>query len=178
MGAQHAISAPEAEPFEPAAFARLLSPFMRPPFAYWEAKRGGREMPTRADLDPLEMRAWLPQTMLLEPLETGDFRVRLVGTDVRERMGLEMTGRLASELPTSPEVMRSVLAEFREVMQGRRPTYNRREHISAITGKPIRFERLLAPLSSDGRRVDMLFGVRRDLVGADEVSFRARPRSP
>lgn len=152
-----------AEPFDPDAFARGLSPFMREPFAYWLAKRGGREMPARDDLDPLEMRAWLPQTMLFEPVAGGDFRARLVGTDVRERVGVEMTGRLASELPIPREMAMSVVNDFHEVLRGRRPTYRRHEHASLITGKPIRFERLLMPLASDGGRIDMLFGVRREL---------------
>lgn len=168
----------QAEPFDAAAFACLLSPFMRPPFAYWNAKRGARAMPARGDLDPLEMRLWLPQTMLFEPLDSGDFRVRLVGTDVRERISVEMTGRLASELPTSREVVQTVVEEFREVLRRGRPTYRRHEHLNAITGKPLRFERLLAPLSNDGRRVDMLFGVRRESPEGAELSSPARPRSP
>ena len=163
MRPQPADATAQMEPFDPERFAAMLSPFMRQPFAYWLARRGTREMPSRDDLDPLEMRGWLPQTMLFEPLENGDFRTRLVGTDVRERVGVEMTGRLASELPIPRETALSVVAEFRDVMRGRQPTYRRHEHASLLTGKPIRFERLLMPLSSDGARVDMLFGVRREL---------------
>lgn len=151
--------------FDPDAFAASLSPFLGAPFAYWSAKRGGRPMPARADLDPLEMLAWLPQTMLAEPLADGDFRFRLVGTDVRERLGCEMAGRRLSELPVGREHLRDLAAEYRTVVDRRLPARHRHEYPEAGAGKPVLFERLLCPPSSDGVAVDLLLGVRHDLVG-------------
>ena len=48
--------------------------------AYWEAKRLGRAMPVRRDLDVLDLRPWLGRLSLYEVLGDGDFRIRLRGT--------------------------------------------------------------------------------------------------
>jgi hypothetical protein len=153
-------------PFDPDAFAASLSPFLHAPFAYWSAKRGGRPMPARADLDPLEMLPWLPQTMLAEPLADGDFRFRLVGTDVRERLGCEMTGRRLSELPVGREHLHDLLAEYRAVVDRRLPAHHFHGYPEADARQPFFFDRLLCPLSSDGVTVDLLLGVRHDRVAA------------
>lgn len=156
----------EAEPaFDAAAFAATLTPFARSAFDYWNVKRGARHMPARRDLDPLDMRAFLPQVMLLDVLDGGrDFFCRVCGSDIRERIGVEMTGRLLSELNGEPEVVKRILEEYREVVRLRRPTSARHDFINRITGRPKVYERLTTPLSDDGRIVNMLFGVRRDLV--------------
>src|SRR5690349_8298694 len=53
-------------------------------FCYWQAKRGGRAMPARADIDPAEIKALLPYMILVDVIydtEAGlDFVYRLVGT--------------------------------------------------------------------------------------------------
>ena len=161
--------------FDAKAFSATLSPFARLAFDYWDGKRGVRPMPARRDLDPVEMRAFLPQVMLLEVLDGGrDFFCRVVGSDVRERIGFEMTGRLLSELNGEPAIVGSILEEYREVVRLRRPTSARHDFINRITGRPKVYERLIAPLSDDGIVVNMLFGVRRDLV--EEQLARVAPR--
>lgn len=47
---------------------------------YWEARRLGRAMPVRRDLDVLDLRPWLGRLSLYEALGDGDFRIRLRGT--------------------------------------------------------------------------------------------------
>jgi len=37
-------------------------------YRYWDAKRAGKSMPSRADIDPIEMPALLPHVVLLEVL--------------------------------------------------------------------------------------------------------------
>jgi hypothetical protein len=156
--------APEAA-FDAEAFAAGLSPFSQSVFAYWNGKRGSRPMPARRDLDPLEMRGFLPQVMLLDVLDGGrDFFCRVVGSDIRERIGFEMTGRLLSELNGEPAVVEAILEEYREVVRLRRPTSARHDFVNRVTGRPKVYERLTMPLSDDGTAVNMLFGVRRDLL--------------
>ena len=67
--------------------------------AYWERKRGDRIMPTRADIDPLELKGhlgWLILVDVLPGLE--DFRYRLVGTNIVHAVGRDSTGRTVREL--------------------------------------------------------------------------------
>jgi hypothetical protein len=161
--------------FDAEAFSATLSPFARLAFDYWNGKRGAREMPARRDLDPIEMRAFLPQVMLLDVIDGGrDFFCRVVGSDIRERIGFELTGHLLSELNGEPEIVGSILEEYREVVRLRRPTCARHDFINRITGRPKVYERMTTPLSDDGVAVNMLFGVRRDLV--EEQLARDAPR--
>ena len=154
----------EAQPSSP-------SPLLQAALSYWRSKLRGRRMPSRSDLDPLEMRPWLPQTILVEPVDDGaDFRIRLAGTDVREKLGYEVTGRLLSTLPTAPDVVQAVLADFREAAESGLPSCRVHQHYNPVMNRPVRFERLIAPLSEDGTNVNMLFAVRRDLLGGVPIS--------
>ena len=151
--------------FDVAAFSAGLSPLARAAFEYWNGRRGARPMPARRDIDPLDMRAWLPQAMLFDVLDGGrDFFCRVAGTDIRERIGVEMTGRLLSELNGEPAVVQGILEEYREVVRLRRPTSARHDFVNRVTGRPKIYERLTMPLSADGATVDMLLGLRCDLV--------------
>ncbi len=43
---------------------------------FWEARRVGRAMPMRRDLDVLDLQPWLGRLSLYEVLSDGDFRIR------------------------------------------------------------------------------------------------------
>jgi hypothetical protein len=70
-------------------------------FRYWEKKRGSGGIPTRRDIDPIEMdRRLLPHLMLCELSGGGNVvRFRLVGTALAKRLGIDPTGQLLSDLP-------------------------------------------------------------------------------
>ena len=127
--------------------------------AYWRRKGEGREMPSRAQLDPIEMRAFVANVALVEVLAPGTdraqptFRIRLAGTEVEEVFG-HLTGKLLAELP---EYFRSRWHNlFMAGVTARAPTrittrvtLERKDFLTA--------EALLAPLSEDGSSVSMLF---------------------
>src|SRR5215470_982711 len=62
-------------------------------YQYWNARRGIRLMPSRADIDPVEMRQWLPRIMLVDVDPEGKFTYRLVGTQIVDLLGVNPTGR-------------------------------------------------------------------------------------
>ncbi len=67
--------------------------------AYWDAKRGTRAMPTRGDIDPLELRKHLGSLVLVDVLPgMADFRMRLIGSTTVEALGRDSTGKLLSSL--------------------------------------------------------------------------------
>ncbi|MCC7046755.1 MAG: PAS domain-containing protein [Alphaproteobacteria bacterium] len=78
----------------------LRSPILRKGLAYWQRIAGGRRMPARKDLDPLDIPELLPHIMLKdvqrEPL---DFRYRLVGSMVRLHSSADYTGECMSRIP-------------------------------------------------------------------------------
>ncbi len=126
--------------------------------AYWRAKRGGRKMPARADIDPLEMRAFLPHVGLLETPdgspERPDYRIALAGTAIEAVLG-PLTGRLLQEAvpPIIARRWRSlydvVIAEAVPLRAVSRVAFSAKNFLMG--------EVLAAPLSADGRRIDTLF---------------------
>lgn len=73
-------------------------PSVRELAAYFERKRGGREMLDRADIDPVEIARFMPNMIITEAVDEGrDFRTRLFGTALVELLGEERTGKLLSE---------------------------------------------------------------------------------
>ncbi|MBX3496603.1 MAG: PAS domain-containing protein [Parvibaculum sp.] len=60
----------------------------------WCEKKGARAAPTRDDFDPAEIFALMPIMHLIDVIrEPLGFRHRLVGTELVERMGRDVTGR-------------------------------------------------------------------------------------
>ena len=66
-------------------------------FEYWVGLRPEGGLPSRADIDPADLKADLPHLMLLEVLNDPlDFRYRLVGTAVDRFSGVGRTGKRVS----------------------------------------------------------------------------------
>jgi hypothetical protein len=129
-------------------------------YRYWDSKRRGRTMPSRADIDPIELRFYLPQLVLLDV--EGDpprFRYRLVGTEVtRVRRGLDNadpTGRFVDEV-THHQGTGAVLAHYSRVAAERRPSTDAGTYPPSPERPWLRFSRLVLPLSPDDATVNML----------------------
>ena len=124
--------------------------------AYWRTKAGGRAMPSRADLDPIEMRGFLANVALVDVLaaeQPPTFRVRVAGTAVEEVFG-HLTGRKLADLGEYFAARWHGL--FQSAVDARAPvrittrvTLERRDHLTA--------EALVAPLAEDGAAISMLF---------------------
>lgn len=127
-------------------------------WAYWQSKCRDGRMPGRADIRPEELTQTLPHVMLIDvKRDPWDFRYRLVGTRIAEKMFRDRTGEWFSATRQTDASSRA----FRRV-----------QHV-AETAKPISgvlsyfgpsddFEELcdlVCPLGSDGRTVDMIFAV-------------------
>lgn len=110
--------------------------------------------PSRADIDPTEIRALLPNVFLVERL--GDpprYRYRLVGTTVVKEFGEEITGRYLDEVDFD-RVTASVVSEYDRAAKERQPIASKWAY-KKLSGRHMEYERLILPLSSDGRTVDM-----------------------
>jgi len=135
---------------------RPPTPLLRAVMAYWNERRGARLMPSRNDLDPLHIPTLLPQLMLLDVLRGPlDFRYRLVGTAIVDRLGRDNTGLRFSELAHSRALSRE--AHFaHSLVEAGRPGWacvelygpGRTFSAATIVGMP---------LSDDGKAVNMLF---------------------
>lgn len=67
--------------------------------AYWSAKRGGRPLPLRGDLDPVEIPHLLRHVILIDVLEVPrDYRYRLLGDEILTRVTPGLKGRRFREI--------------------------------------------------------------------------------
>lgn len=133
---------------------RFDRPRLRLVLDHWEALRGAREMPSRRDIDPVELKGALGIVMILryEP-EHDDFRFSLFGTEIASSHRIDYTGKLASEL--EPRAFAALVVEsYRHVRDTRRPYYGR---VSLAAGRElVSYFRIVLPLGEDGAHVDAL----------------------
>jgi len=137
---------------------------LRSALDYWRAKRREGRLPSRADLDPLELKPLLPFLYLIDVLgEPRRFRYRLIGTQVVRWSGDDGTGRFADDEFCGSgrfELIELYERTARSAMPVVTPWQS-----AVLGGSMMRFARLLLPLAADGRSVDMLMGVADELSG-------------
>jgi hypothetical protein len=122
-------------------------------YRYWDNKRQGRKMPSRADLDPIEMKPWLPGITLIDVFHNPRRLVyRLVGTKLIELRGRDVTGMTVEEgfIGASLE---DVLENYRLAIEEKTLVYDW-DPLPTPDGWLREPEGLLLPLSSDGETVD------------------------
>jgi hypothetical protein len=123
----------------------------------WVSLRGERPMPSRKDLDPLQIGPeFLPNLMLIDVLrEPRRYRYRLIGTHVVTASGEDRTGRIFENVGFF-KVHPAVLEEYERVVDTGQPLHSLESFTNFNSGSTYDVDRLLLPLSSDGRTVDML----------------------
>ncbi|HEX9464812.1 MAG TPA: PAS domain-containing protein [Alphaproteobacteria bacterium] len=127
-------------------------------YAYWQRKAGDRRMPRRADIDPTEIPKLLPHVMLVDVLEGGRYRYRLIGTENERAHGINATGRCLDEVLKGPEYKRHVLGLYDKVVGERRAVYSECLFLSPEMGAAERHTKVLfMPLSEDGESVNLVF---------------------
>jgi hypothetical protein len=129
---------------------------------YWVSKKRGRAMPSRADIDPVELpgRLW-PHLMLVDVVRedgAARFRYRHVGTAFTDAIGSEVTGRYFDDvIPTRGGYRDYILGIYDEVIRRRAPLYTENLFNFLHRAGPILTRRLCLPLSSDDVTVDIVF---------------------
>jgi hypothetical protein len=126
-------------------------------YDYSSALRGDRSMPSRKDVDPLEIApAHLPNLMLIEVFhDPRRYRYRFVGTNVVEASGKNRTGRYFDDVNFF-KIHPLVMQQYDQVVDAGQPLYSLEPFTNLHTGTNYDVDRLLLPLSTDGKQVDML----------------------
>ena len=137
--------------------AQLPDAYLCKALAYWQSKCGGRHMPRRADIDPVEMPELLPYVRLVDVVAPGQYRYRLVGTELEQlHGGLKFTGRFVHEaLP--PPLADQVVPVYDECVRERRPVFLENTFLAPDRERVARHSRVLfLPLSEDDETVSMV----------------------
>ena len=126
-------------------------------FHYWHGKCQGRVMPARRDIDPIEMRQWLGNLLLVDfPPDPLQYRIRLDGVNLVQFYSSSREGR-GVEVMTSEEERRIVLPQYMTVLEKKQPAYYETQFVTS-EGIVTSQRKLLLPLSEDGERVNMVLG--------------------
>lgn len=124
-------------------------------YDYWSAKKGGRVMPRRADVDPVDVKPYLPMMMLVDvTADERRFVYRLVGTAEVANRGSDPTGKSVQEAFFGGSV-EETLGCYEYVVRNRAPFCYRGAY-SAPDGRIETDDVLYLPLSDDGASVNMI----------------------
>jgi hypothetical protein len=135
----------------------FTDPRLEQAYLYWREKAAGRTMPSRNDIDPVDIPKLLPDVMLVERLDNGRYRYRLIGTENQTAHGLNATGRYLDEVLPGPDYSAHVLALYDECVTARRALYSECLFFSPSRPEPERHTKVLfMPLSPDGDTVNMI----------------------
>lgn len=131
------------------------SPDLQRLLAYWHERRGERDFPRRADIDPIDLRFMLERIALVEVHEGSKrrYRLRVVGSWWAKKHGFESTGLWLEDWP-NPEQLTLVLASYEALIKLRQPLILIRDHW--VDERKLSYEAALLPLSEDGVQISMI----------------------
>jgi hypothetical protein len=148
------MGAIEPDPTRAMRSEDVKSPRLRRLFDYWEARKAGNPLPSRAAIDPLEFSYVLGNVALVDVLRDPlRFRFRVVGTEIVNRDGTDLTGKYTDDHPL-PEYRALLRQTYTDVVTTGRPAIFERERM--MDNKIRRYEVLYLPLAADGVTIDML----------------------
>jgi hypothetical protein len=137
-------------------------------YAYWLTKRGSRIAPPRSVMQLKEMSPFLPDIALIDVV--GDpprFLVRFDGTKVAEAYGEDVTGKFLDEIDLGA-ARAGIIDLCIKVVTECRPRVAWVRYTKQRDGRLHEYERIILPLSDDGKAVNTLM-----LVFAFEKEFHA-----
>jgi hypothetical protein len=142
-------------PEETEARIATSHPDIRAMAAYWRQKAGNRRMPSRTDIEPGDIKAFLPRITLVDVVpDARRYVYRLVGTEEVASRGNDPTGRSVAEAFFAASAEES-LGYYDYVARHAEP-YCYRGDYQAPDGEPEKQDVIFLPLSEDGERVNMI----------------------
>ena len=126
-------------------------------------------MPSRADLDPVDIVRLLPYLTLVDVLsDSGRYKFRLIGTETVKTLGKDLTGKYLDEMP---EIERYLKVRYDWLVKEKRP-YFIFDKLKWSSKSYIEYYVLGLPLSHNGRDVNMfLFGTWYQFPNDPRTSF-------
>src|SRR6266481_6045374 len=105
------------------------SPILRRLLVDWQFRRDERTFPSRKDFDPVDLAYALGKLLLIEVLyEPLRFRYRLIGSELVQRAGIDLTGKMVDEFP-EPEYREFALRQYAAAVDLRCPISTRHNRL-------------------------------------------------
>ncbi len=102
------------------------SPVVHAAFDYWRSKFGGERLPSRRDIDPVEIPRLLPHILLAEIWQEPFLvRYRLAGTAVAELYGFDYTASYLSREREGDEGYAYYMEIYRRICRDKLPLFGR-----------------------------------------------------
>jgi hypothetical protein len=124
---------------------------------YWQSKSDTPAIPSRSQIDALEMRQFLSKVLMIDVEGEREFTYRLCATHVATINGKDLTGQRASDVNLGASSQQFIEA-YQRTIRDRAPIlftgqlwWQDREWVG--------FEQIILPLSTDGHTVDKLMCV-------------------
>jgi hypothetical protein len=122
---------------------------------YWRGKKGERRMPRRSDIDPAELKPYLPRISLIDVVpDERRFVYRLVGTEEVALRGYDPTGKSVGEGFFGPN--RELAFEHYGYVVEHKAPYCYRGDFDVQDGVVENEDVIFLPLSEDGENVNMI----------------------
>lgn len=128
--------------------------------ALWQSKASDG-LPRRSDFSMAELRPYMGRVAILDVVDGGrDFRYRLYGSDIAEEYQADMSRKSVNEF--RPHFRAAIVPGYQRCLATRAPHYD----VIDIDDEMMRYkwERIVLPLATDGRIVDMIMVYRTDLI--------------
>jgi hypothetical protein len=138
-----------------------MQPRLRELYAFWDDRRqrAGGKIPSILKVHAESLTPWLSNLVIMTVRREGEFAYRYYPKTFIEQFGVDMSGKLTTELP---DAQRALLEhEYDYVCQKKRPTW--RVYTGEFDNEIITWERLILPFAADGETIDTL------LVGVYEA---------
>lgn len=137
-------------------------------YAYWERKRGARRMPSRADIDPADLKRILPNIILAKIDRDGRVRFTLVGTRCVAYSAMDYTNHYLDELDFGCDLETNWHEIYRTLHRERRPIFGLVRTFLKDT-RTCELAEVLLPLSDDGETVTHCIAIEDARLGLRDV---------
>jgi len=125
-------------------------------FAYWNEVRGKRIAPRRFEIEPARIGRILPETFILERVDSTSYRFRLAGTRIFESFGVELRG--SNFLDLWQDADRDLVAADVGTVAAQGGVAVFSFEAATADGRRAKFEAVLLPLVHSGQVIDRIVG--------------------
>ena len=125
-------------------------------YSYWRSKARGGRLPSRRDIDPLEIPGLMPHAVIVDVRREPDldFRYRLVGTNNVDHHFTDHSGEWFSEIPHQ-KAPSQIWQNCKRVVETGEPFLANTPYVGPHSAFR-EAEDIILPLASDGETVDSL----------------------